>query len=90
MDKHGLNEVFSIGPAKTYGTGVFKGIDELLPGYITMSESGIKTVCYWKLESHTHEDSFERTVETTKELVIDSIKRQMSSDVPICTFCQAV
>lgn len=87
LDKHGLNEVFSIGPAKTYGTGVFKGIDELLPGYyITMSESGIKTVCYWKLESHTHEDSFERTVETTKELVIDSIKRQMSSDVPICTF----
>jgi len=87
LDKHGLNEVFSIGPAKTYGTGVFKGIDELLPGnYIIMSESGIKTVCYWKLESHTHEDSFEKTIEKTKELVIDSIKRQMSSDVPICTF----
>lgn len=87
LDKNGLNEIFSIGPAKTYGTGVFKGIDELLPGYyMTMTTSGIKTFCYWKLESHSHEDSFEKTVETTKELVIDSIKRQMSSDVPICTF----
>lgn len=87
IDKHGLNEIFSIGPAKTYGTGVFVGIDELLPGYyMTMSKAGLKTVCYWKLESHTHEDSFEKTVETTKELVIDAIKRQMSSDVPICAF----
>lgn len=87
LDKEGLNEVFSIGPAKTYGKGVFKGIDELLPGhYMTFSPSGIQTNCYWELESHVHEDDYETTVETTKELLIDSIKRQMVSHVPICTF----
>ena len=49
LDKEGLNEVFSIGPAKTYGKGVFKGIDEMLPGhYMTFSPWGIQTICYWK------------------------------------------
>ena len=87
LDKEGLNEVFSIGPAKTYGKGVFKGIDEILPGhYMTFSPSGIYSTCYWKLESHVHEDDYETTIEKTKELVIDSIKRQMVSHVPICTF----
>lgn len=87
LDKEGLNEVFSIGPAKTYGKGVFKGIDELLPGYyMTFSSAGIHSNCYWKLESHVHEDDYATTVEKTKELLIDSIKRQMVSHVPICTF----
>ncbi|KXL53432.1 asparagine synthetase 3 [Anaerotignum neopropionicum] len=87
LDKEGLNEVFSIGPAKTYGKGVFKGIDEMLPGhYMTFSPFGIQSYCYWKLESHVHEDDYETTVEKTKELLLDSIKRQMVSHVPICTF----
>ncbi|WMI81891.1 asparagine synthase (glutamine-hydrolyzing) [Anaerotignum sp. MB30-C6] len=87
LDKEGLNEVFSIGPAKTYGKGVFKGIDEVLPAhYMTFSPGGIQSTCYWKLESHVHEDDYETTIEKTKELLIDSIKRQMVSHVPICTF----
>ncbi len=87
LDREGLNEVFSIGPAKTYGKGVFKGIDEVLPGhYMTFSPQGMKTTCYWKLESHVHEDDYKTTVETTKELLMDAIKRQMVSHVPICTF----
>ncbi|MDD4843289.1 MAG: asparagine synthase (glutamine-hydrolyzing), partial [Anaerotignum sp.] len=87
LDREGLNEVFSIGPAKTYGKGVFKGIDELLPGYyMSFSPFGIQSSCYWKLESHVHEDDYKTTVEKTKELLFDSIKRQMVSHVPICTF----
>lgn len=87
LDKHGMNEIFSIGPAKSYGTGVFKGINEVLPGnYIHCSMTEIRQSCYWKLESHPHEDTYEDTVKKTSNLVIDSIKRQMVSDVPICTF----
>lgn len=33
-----------------------------------------------------HEDSYEETVEKTRFLVEDSVRRQMVSDVPICTF----
>lgn len=87
LDKKGLNEVFSIGPAKTYGCGVFRGIEELLPGHwLSYSKRGMEQFCYWKLESKAHEDSYEETIEKTSYLLTDAVKRQMVSDVPICTF----
>ena len=33
LDRRGLNEVFSIGPARTYGCGVLEDMEELLPGH---------------------------------------------------------
>lgn len=87
LDRDGLNEIFGIGPARTCGHGVFKGINEVLPGhFLVWNRDGMKQICYWQLESRIHEDSYEKTVETTSHLVIDAIKRQMASDVPICTF----
>lgn len=87
LDHAGLNEIFSIGPARTNGCGVFQGIHEVLPGhYLLCSGDGIRQECYWKLESHPHEDSYLDTIEKTAFLVEDSIRRQMVSDVPICTF----
>jgi len=87
LDRQGLNEIFSIGPARTSGCGVFKDIHEVLPGHILLcSQDGIRQESYWKLESHPHEDSYEKTVEKTAFLLEDAIRRQMVSDVPICTF----
>ena len=83
----GLNEVFSLGPAKTRGSGVFSGIYEVLPGQVIIADcDGIHSEFYWKLEAREHTDSEAETVEKTRFLVTDSIKRQMVSDVPICTF----
>lgn len=87
LDRQGLNEVFGIGPARTSGCGVFKDIQEVLPGhYLVYTRDGLRQICYWKLESHPHEDDYASTVEKTTHLVLDSIRRQMISDVPICTF----
>lgn len=87
LDRDGLNQIFSIGPARTRGNGVFRGVREVLPGHLIIcSEEGIRQECYWKLESRPHEDSYEETIEKTAFLVEDSIRRQMVSDVPICTF----
>lgn len=87
LDRDGLNQVFSIGPARTSGCGVLKGMKELLPGHLLFcSRYGFHLKSYWKLESHLHEDSYEETIEKTSFLVRDSIRRQMVSDVPICTF----
>lgn len=87
VGKEGLCEVFGLGPAKTYGKGVFKNIWEVLPGHVLeVGRSGIQSWPYWKLQSRPHEDSFERTVEKTEYLVTDAVKMQMLSDVPICTF----
>lgn len=87
LDKKGLNEIFSIGPARTSGCGVLKGMEELLPGhFLICSQEGFHLKRYWKLESFPHRDSYEKTVEKTAFLVKDAITRQMVSDVPICTF----
>lgn len=87
VDKEGLCEVFGLGPAKTYGKGVFKDVKEVLSGHVlSYSRNGILQQAYWKLESYEHKDSYEKTVEKTRYLVTDAIKKQMLSDVPICTF----
>ena len=41
---------------------------------------------YWKLESKPHTDSLGTTCEKVRYLLEDSIKRQLVSDVPLCTF----
>lgn len=87
LDRDGLNEIFSLGPARTSGCGVFRDVKEVLPGHwLLASDSGIRQTAYWKLESRPHEDSYEETVEKTAFLIEDSVRRQMVSDVPICTF----
>ncbi len=88
VSREGLNEIFGIGPARSVGCGVFQGIQEVCPGeYLACSrQQPLQRKTYWKLESHPHEDCYEKTVEKVAFLVQDSIKRQMVSDVPICTF----
>lgn len=87
LDADGLCEVFAIGPAKSLGKGVFKNIYEVMPGSIAeYSDNSLREYAYWKLESKTHEDSFDETVSKTAYLLRDAVTKQMLSDVPICTF----
>lgn len=87
VGQEGLCEVLGLGPAKTYGKGVFEGVQETLPGhYLVCDGEHVEEHCYWKLESHPHEDSWEETVEKMRYLVEDAVRLQMLSDVPICTF----
>ncbi len=87
VDKEGLCEVLGLGPAKTYGKGVFRGISEVVPGhFLECDREGVKVHCYWKLESSPHEDSWEETAEKMQYLVEDAVRLQMLSDVPVCTF----
>lgn len=87
LDKTGLNEIFGLGPARTPGSGVFTGIHELKPGTsMTCSHLGFLPDTYFRLISRPHEDSYEDTIEKTRFLVTDAVKRQMVSDVPVCTF----
>lgn len=87
LDKNGLNEIFGLGPARTPGSGVLAGIHELKPGTcMTCSNLGPRTHTYFRLTSRPHEDTYDDTIEKTCFLVTDAIRRQMVSDVPICTF----
>ncbi len=87
LDLEGLNEIFSIGPARTPGKAVLKDIHEVLPGcFLALSPEGRREWAYWQLESHPHEDSYEETVEKTSFLIQDAVARQVRAEVPICTF----
>lgn len=87
IGKEGLCEIFGLGPARTPGCGVFHGIQELLPGhYAIYDHEGFRTKCYFKLQAHPHTDSYEETVAHVRALLIDTVERQLMSDVPLCTF----
>ena len=87
IGRRGWNEVLGLGPAKTYGSGVFEEIHEVKPGYyLKISRDGVSEQQYFKLQACEHSLSYEETVEKTRELVTDAIRRQMVSDVPVATF----
>ena len=87
LDLTGANEIFSLGPARSSGCGIFCGIREVLPGHVLILTPERKTEKpYWTLESHPHGDSWEKTVEKTSFLVTDAISRQLDSAEPVCTF----
>lgn len=85
INGEGLSEIFALGPARTPGHGIFSDISELRPGYcLTYDRNGLRLKQYWSLQSGKHTDDFETTVSTVKALVLDSVKRQLVSDVPLC------
>ena len=87
IDETSVAEILLIGPGRTPGSGVFKGISELEPGcYGSFSRGKWCWQRYWKLNDREHREDFAETAEQVRYLVTDSILRQMVSDVPIGTF----
>ncbi len=87
IDKNSVEELFLIGPGRSPGCGVLKGIRELPPACCGRVENGrLKPRRYWSLKQHEHTDNLAQTVEHTRELVVSAIKRQLVSDIPVFTF----
>ncbi len=88
VDIEGMREIFGIGPARTSGNGVFKNVNEVIPGHylVFTKNKQLSDITYWDLIAKEHEDSYEDTVDTVKFLVTDAIERQLVSDVPVCSF----
>lgn len=81
-----LMELVGLGPAHTPGNTYFKDIYELKAGHFaTYSGINFNTYCYWDLETATCEDDIYTAISKTKDLVSDSLKKQLVSDVPVCT-----
>ena len=87
VDQSGLSEVFGLGPSRSPGTGIFKGINELRPAHaLTFTRNGLKIWRYWNVKSSKHTETAEETADHIKYLVTDAVTRQLVSDVPLCTF----
>ncbi|WLD94856.1 asparagine synthase (glutamine-hydrolyzing) [Alkalihalobacillus sp. AL-G] len=87
VDREGLQEVFGLGPSRTPGHGVFKGVSELRPAHaLRFDHNGLKVWRYWDVVSSEHTDTLDETVEHVRFLLKDAIERQLVADVPVCTF----
>ncbi|OAT79976.1 asparagine synthase (glutamine-hydrolyzing) [Desulfotomaculum copahuensis] len=84
VDATGLAEIFVLGPARTPGFGVFRGIEELKPGHcLHFDHKGIRIKQYWALQSRPHPHTLYETAVHVRELFQDTVERQLVSDVPI-------
>lgn len=80
-------ELLGISPARTPDQGVFAGVKALEPAcMLCFDQEGLRSWRYWKLESHPHREDYEETVIHVRELLSSAIRRQLVSDVPLCTF----
>ncbi len=86
LDAEGVAEVFALGPSRTPGHGVFRGVKELRPGHcLAYDREGLRVRSYWRLESRPHEEGLEATARRVRELLEDTVERQLVSDVLLCT-----
>lgn len=87
LDETGIGQILLLGPGRIPGSGVFRGIFELEAGCFGYYYHGKWTwKRYWKFWDREHTDDFDTTVDKVRYLVLDAVKRQMVSDVPIGTF----
>ncbi len=87
IDREGISSLMLLGPARKGGMGVFKGIEELKPGECAIfTKHGFKKRQYWSLTAKPHTESLSDTMGHLRYLLVDSINRQLVSDVPLCTF----
>lgn len=87
VDRNSLTELFSIGPAISPGSALYKGIKELPPShYAIIKDDQIIIKEYWHLEAKVFNESIDECVYNTRNLLTDSIRKQLISDVPVCTF----
>ncbi len=87
LDCEGAAQLLLLGPGRIPGSGVFRDILELEPGWCGYFRDGKwQPMQYWSLKDREHNQSFEETAEYVRYLVTDAIKRQMVSDVPLGTF----
>jgi len=84
LDEQGAAEILLLGPGRTPGCGVLRGMEELEPGCCGYYVNHNLTIHrYWKLKDREHREDFEQTAQTVRALVLDAIKRQMASDAPV-------
>ena len=87
VDENGLAELFLIGPGRTSGQGVYRDVSELLPGqYGIYNGKAISLHKYYTLKAFEHTSDEAATIKEVRELITDSVRRQLVSDVPLFTF----
>lgn len=86
LDRDGLTELLSLGPARKPGSAIFSGVFEVKPGhFITYGRAGIKDTMYHSFTIQEHKDSYEETKENIQYLLDESIQSLKGAVMPICS-----
>lgn len=65
---------------------IFRGLREVPAGHIVrITRDGIREQRYWELADTGHTDDVPTTVQHVRDLLEDTARRQLISDVPLCT-----
>lgn len=83
VNQDGVKELLGLGPSISPGHTIYKGIYSLRPGYYMYFHDTCEPICYWKLHDEKHDENLEETITKVRELVIESVQKQLLSDVPI-------
>ncbi len=86
IDKGSLQEILALSPSRIPGSGIFKNIYELRAGHYAEYDGNLKITRYWNIKNQKFTDDFSTSVRKVKQLLTDSIRRQMVSDVKVSTF----
>ncbi len=87
IDKTGIWQLLFLAPITLEGLTVFKNILEIKPGYCgTFSRAGLSLYKYFELTPEKLDITPKEAAKEVKRLLLDTVKRQVISDVPLCTF----
>ncbi|MCA1188719.1 MULTISPECIES: asparagine synthase (glutamine-hydrolyzing) [unclassified Saccharopolyspora] len=78
----GVNEL--LGGIKTPGHAIWADMREVVPGtLVVVDRDGLRERTYWTLRTAEHTDDLDTTIATIRELLDDSVRRQLTADVPL-------
>ncbi|MFG3281499.1 asparagine synthase (glutamine-hydrolyzing) [Streptomyces sp. NPDC048111] len=84
VNANGLRELLDM--VKTPEHAIFTGMHEVRPGHtVRVRREGLTKRRYWALEAKEHTDSLDKTIDTVRGLLEDTVQRQLISDVPLCS-----
>lgn len=87
ITREGLWELLFLSPVTTEESAIFRNLQQLRAGErILLTPDGVERDFYWYLTATKCTDSLAEAVDRTNWLLTDAVRRQIRSDVPLCTF----
>ena len=86
VDREGLWQLLFLSPTLPEGSGVFRDIREMAPGeYGVFTREGLSLTRYWMPVAKEWQGNREGAIEEVRGCLTDAIRRQLVSDVPLCS-----
>ncbi|EOG1932764.1 asparagine synthase (glutamine-hydrolyzing) [Providencia stuartii] len=71
---------------KTPERTIYDGVFEIRPGTsLVFNKGGLNKITYWSLQAKEHTDNLDMTINTVRNILTDTVKKQIISDAPLCS-----